>query len=266
MQDLTGKKSLRLFGEGEVLQGGEYQFKGKLRSDLLNVTYQSKKYNVPYIYSAYFGNHYEWNNNFTPVFVNQLNGSLRLKYKSFTFVPTATFTTFTDYVYFNESQLPEQASSGIVTASIGGQINTVLGGGKGEDFHIENEIIATNVSGGSSDAVRIPNLFYNGRYYWKGLLFDDKTPVEIGIDSHGRSSYFANNYVPVTQQFYLQNEFEISSYFKTDFFINMKLDKFFISLKWGHIDQPSDGGYFTTPYYPGQPKGIDMIIRWMFFD
>ena len=122
------------------------------------------------------------------------------------------------------------------------------------------------MSGGSSDAIRIPELFYNGRYFWSGLLFDDKVPFQIGADTHARSSYFANSYNPVTQQFYLQNEFEIFSYFKADLFITMRLDKFYAGIKWGHFDQAPDGGYFATPWYPGQPKNFDLIIRWTFFD
>lgn len=260
------REKFTVIGEAEVLQGGEYKFLGSLKSDLINIDYQSKRYNVPFIYGAYFGNHYEWGNNFTPVFANQLSGSLKLGYKSFTFIPKASFTALTDHVFFNEEQLPTQASAGIAIASIGGEVNAAFIGGKGEGLFLENELVATNVSGGSADAIRIPDLFYNGRYYWRGLLFGDNIPVEIGVDAHARSSYFANAYLPVTQQFYVQNEFENFGYFKTDFFINMRLDKFYIALKWAHFDQPADSGYFTTPYYPGQPKGIDLIIRWTFFD
>lgn len=260
------KEKFVVIGEGEILQGGEYQLKGKLSSDVLNVDYQSKKYNVPFIYGAYFGNHYEWSNSFSPVFVNQLSGSLKLKYKSFTFRPKASFTAYTDYVYFDEDQMPSQAPNGIAIASIGGHIDAGFVGKKGEGFYLENEVIATNVSGGSADVVRIPQLFYNGRYFWRGKLFGDNIPVEIGIDAHARSAYFANSYLPVTQQFYLQNEFEIPGYYKADFFLNMRLDKFFVGVKWGHFDQPSDGGFFSTPYYPGLPKGFDLMIRWMFFD
>ena len=122
------------------------------------------------------------------------------------------------------------------------------------------------MSGGAAEVMRIPELFYNGRYYWRGKLFGDNIPVEIGVDAHARSSYFANSYLPVTQQFHLQNEFEIPGYYRADLFLNMRLDKFFVAVKWGHVDQPSDGGYFSTPYYPGLPKGFDLMIRWMFFD
>ncbi|MDE0472860.1 MAG: hypothetical protein OXH57_13075, partial [Ekhidna sp.] len=71
---------------------------------------------------------------------------------------------------------------------------------------------------------------------------------------------------PELQQFYLQDELRIPGYYKADLFINMRLDKFLLSVKWTHIDQPSDNGYFASPFYPGQPRVIDLIFRWMFFD
>ncbi len=263
---LNWKEKFKVVGEGAFLQGGEYQFKGQLSSDLINVTYQSMKYNVPFIYTNYFGNHYQWTNSFTPVFVNRIQGDLKVKLKAFTFVPKVSFTAYNDFVFFDENKLPAQASSGIAIASAGGEINFGVENKKGEGFFIENEVMATNVSGGSANAIRIPEIFYNGRYYWSGLLFGDKIPVQVGLDTHARSTYFANGYEALTQQFYLQDELEITGYFKADFFFNMQLDKFFIGMKWQYFNQPADSGYFATPYFPGQPSTLDLIVKWSFFD
>ncbi|MEP5613603.1 MAG: putative porin [Cyclobacteriaceae bacterium] len=260
------KEKFRVIGEAEVMQTGEYLFGGALESNLINLKYTSKSYRVPIIYENYFGNHYEWNNNFSPVFVNKLDGSIKLSYKAFSFIPKVSLTAYNDFVYFNQSQEPVQASDGIAVATIGGEINTVIRGRKDEGFHIQNEVLVTNVSGGSADAIRIPELFYNGRYYWAGWVFKDKIPVQMGVDLHARSSYFANDYNPVNQQFFLQDDFEISSYFKADLFLTMRVDKFYVGIKWSHFNQPPDNGYFVTPYYPGQPKNFDLLIRWTFFD
>ncbi len=260
------KEKFKVIGEAEVLQTGEYLFSGSLLSDLVNLKYISKSYRVPILYEDYFGNHYEWNNDFSPVFVNKLDGSLRLTYKAFTLIPKVSLTAYNDFIYFGRNQEPIQASDGIAIATIGGEINTVIGNPDGEGFHIENEVLATDVSGGSADAVRIPEVFYNGRYYWKGNLFNDAIPIQVGVDAHARTSYFANAYSPVLQQYYLQDEFEIPGYFKADLFFTMQVDKFYVGIKWGYFNQPPDEGYFVTPYYPGQPKNFDLMIRWTFFD
>lgn len=263
---LNWNKKFNLLSEGALLQGGEYRLTGILSSKVINISYETMRYHVPFIYNHYSGNHYEWANDFTPAFVNRISGDMQLEYKAFTFIPKAVFSAYNHFLYFDESQIPKQASSGILSTSIGGEIHLKLSNTKGEGLHLENEVMATNISGGAADFMRIPELFYNGRYYWRGLMAGDLIPIEIGIDAHARSSYFANAFNPVTQQFYLQNELETSGYYKADLFFNMRLDKFYFGFKWVHIDQPSDGGYFATPYYPGQPRTIDLMIRWRFYD
>lgn len=252
-------------GNAEFLVGGEYKFGGSITSDLLKVNYTSVKSKVPFIYSDYFGNHHEWHNNFSSVFTNKLEGQLNLDFSFIEVRPKLSFTAHNNFIYFNQDIEPVQ-STDVVISSFGGDFNLRFKNDKKEGWHLENEIVGSNVSGGASAGVRIPDLFYNGRYFWSGNWFDDLVPVEVGIDAHARSSYFANAYAPEIQQFYLQDDQEVFGYIATDLFVNMKVDKFFFALKWTHFNQPQDDGYFATPNYPGQRKVIDLVIRWMFFD
>lgn len=260
------KEKFKVIGNAEYLVGGEYKFGGNLSSDLINVSYTSMRFAVPFIYKDYFGNHHEWHNNFDPVFSNKLDGQLNLKFKSLEINPKVSLTAYNNFVYFDQNIDPVQASDGVLISSFGGDVNFRIFNEKGEGWHLENEVLATNVSGGASNSIRVPDLFYNARYFWRGNWFSDKVPVEFGVDAHARTSYFANAYAPEIQQFYLQDNQEIFGYVAADLFVNMKVDKFFFALKWTHFNQPQDDGYFVTPNYPGQRKVIDLTIRWMFFD
>jgi len=261
------KDKFAINASGEYLaDGGFYTLGGAISSDLVNLEYRTSKSDVPVIYDSYFGNHHEWANSFDAVFFNQLKGDLNLNFKGIEFKPKMELTTVQNHLYFDQQRQPDQLEKAILSTSIGAQLNFRFLNKKGEGWHLENEGTFTEVTGDRADVVRIPQIFYNGRLFWRGNWFKDLVPIEIGLDTHARSSYFSNNYAPETQQFYIQDEFEIPGYYKADFFVNMRLDKFFFSLKWTHIDQPSDGGYFTTPYYPGQPRSLDLIVKWMFFD
>ena len=260
------RDKFNVVGNGEYLVGGEYTLGGSLNSELINLSYQTTKFNVPFIYEDYFGNHHEWSNSFSPVFTNTLKGTIKLKYKFVEVVPSANFTTYQNFVYFDENRQASQTSGTSIIGTIGGNLNLRFLNEKGEGWHLENEVLATKVTGGDAGVFRIPPIFYNGRIFWRGNWFKDKVPIEVGVDSHARSAYFANNFAPELQQFYLQNEFQIPGYYKADIFVNMRLDKFLFSFKWTHFDQPTDGGYFASPYYPGQPRAIDLVVKWMFFD
>ncbi|MEQ8627715.1 MAG: putative porin [Ekhidna sp.] len=260
------KEKFAVTANAEYLVGGEYQFGGNISSDLINVSYKSMKFAVPFIYSDYFGNHHEWHNDFKQVFTNKLDGQINLDFKSFEIRPKVSLTSYNNFIYLDQGIEPQQASDPVLISSFGGDFNLRFFNDKQEGWHLENEILATNVSGGASSFVRVPDLYFNGRFFWRGKWFNDLIPVEFGVDAHARSSYFANAYAPEIQQFYLQEDQEIFGYAAADLFINMKVDKFFFAIKWTHFNQPQDDGYFVTPNYPGQPKVIDLIVRWMFFD
>jgi hypothetical protein len=260
------RDKLSISANGEFLVGGEYQLRGDLKSKLINIDYLTMKYNVPFIYSNYFGNHFEWSNAFDPVFVNKVSGDFEVNSKRFEIRPKVSVTSYGGLLYFGRDREPTQANGTTLIGTAGGDFNIRLISKKGEGVHFENEVIASSVTGSSADDVRLPPILYNGRHYFKGDLFNDKVPVETGVAITARNAYFANAYDPVTQQFYVQDEQDIFGYWKTDLFFNMRLTNFFFSLKWNYFNQPDDGGYFSTPFYPSEESSIDLIIRWLFFD
>lgn len=262
------KEKFAVSGNAEYLIGGDYQLKGNLESDLLRVSYTSMKSQVPFVYSSYSGNHHRWQNNFSSVFTNDLDAQLNLLFKSFELKPRVKLTTYKNFLYFDKQVEARQASDEILISSVGGDFNLRILNEKNEGWNLENEVLATKVSGsgGAADFIRIPAIFYNGRFFWRGEWFGDLVPVEVGVSAHGRTAYYANAYAPEIQQFYLQDDTKIFGYVAADLFINMQIDKFFLMLKWTHFNQPQDDGYFVTPNYPGQRKVIDIGVKWMFFD
>ena len=129
---------------------------------------------------------------------------------TFNLYPKISLTTYSKYVYFDEDKMPNVAPDANLISQLGGEIKLFLATNKNLNygFHFENEVIFTEVSGGQSDVFRIPTTFLNMKAYWKGSWFNHSIPVQIGIDVHHKSAYYANAYDPVTQQFYLQNEEE----------------------------------------------------------
>ncbi len=88
-----------------------------------------------------------------------------------------------------------------------------------------------------------------------------------------QDDFYADVYMPATQQFYLQDiqntqsRFLVPSYPLIDAFITADIKSFNIFVKMAHVNQgfPADG-YFTTPIYLGQPRNLTFGLRWMFFD
>lgn len=248
---------------GEFLTGGNFMVDGSFESPWLDAGFKSRKYLPSYLVSDYFGNHYEWHNTFPSTFSQSFDGRLKFKLGAFELFPSASFTTIDDYIYFNTNKLPERAEGNISILSPGVDLNlTFL-----KYLHFNNNLTYTTIEGDAADKIRIPEIHVNSKLYFENLIFDKVMWAQIGLDMHWQSSYFAMDYDPVTQQFFLQNDFEIPSYLIADLFISFKVKRVRWFFKMTNVLQNIEAeGYFATPYYTGQKRILDFGINWMFFD
>ncbi|MEM8895875.1 MAG: putative porin [Bacteroidota bacterium] len=251
-----------LDGHFEYLQGGNYRFIGILNNPLFEVSYQSSRYVPTFLQSDYFGNHYEWHNDFQSTFANQINGRLKLNFDFGTIQPKISLSTIDNYVYFGLDRIPAQATDGLLISSYGADVHVHLN----NTVHLTVDARYTVVGGEAKSLYRVPELFMNGKLYYEGKWFNNFMPVQVGINFYQRSAYFANDYDPITQQFFLQDDYLLENYLAADLFFNLRVDKVRIFAKMTHINQPGNDGYQVTPFYPGQPSVFDLGIRWLFFD
>jgi hypothetical protein len=252
----------------EYLQTGEYKLIGRLNSELIFGSYSSVRAKAPIFYERYFGNHKEWSEGLDATFSNEITGGVSIKTKYFNLRPTARISTMNKFIYLDQEQLPQQSSAvGILTA-IGGDFDFKFRTNReyNEAIHFENEVYLTSVSGGASSNLRVPPVFYNGRLFWRGAWFKKTMQVEFGLDVHAKSGYYAMDYSPNLQHYFLQDDFKIESYYTAAFFCNMQVNNVRVFVKFIHVNQQNDDGYFITPYYPGEQGMFDMGVSWMFYD
>lgn len=252
----------------EFLQTGEYKLIGKLNSDLIFGSYSSVRAKAPIFYERYFGNHHEWSQGLDPTFTNEIKGGVKLKTKYFELKPQARILSMNDFIYLDQDKSPQQSSAVGILTSLGGDFNLKIPTNREykEAIHFENEFYLTNLSGGASSNLRVPPVFYNGRLFWRGAWFKKTMNVEVGLDIHARTQYYAMDYSPNLQHFYLQDNFRIDSYYTADAFCNMQVNNVRVFVKWMHVNQQNDDGYFVTPYYPGEPRVFELGVNWMFYD
>ncbi|MEQ8582945.1 MAG: putative porin [Marinoscillum sp.] len=262
------KDQFNIEAKGELMQSGEYQLTGQLNSDFLFGSYKSVRYKPAFIYEKYFGNHHEWNQTFASAFSNEITAGLQVDLGFLKIRPLGRLLSLDKFFYFDENKTAQQSSDVAIMASLGGDFNFKLYTNKAlkEAFHLENEVYYTSISGGGADNMVVPQFFYNGRFFWRGYWFKDTMGVEVGIDVHAKSQYYAMGYAPELQQFHLQREFLIEQFYTADLFLSMKINNLRAFVKMTNINQQSNDGYFVTPYYPGQSQVMDFGVRWMFFD
>lgn len=249
---------------GALMLDGNYRFGGTYYMKFLEVEYWRTSNKPSVIEQNYFGNHYEWHNQFKSTKSDYLKGSITLNYKGIKFKPSFSLSNIQDHIYYNTDKMPAQASGSARILSPGIIFNFRLL----KKLFFESELIYTNISGDGEavNSFRIPEWFANGKLYFSGPLFNSALYLEAGVQLHYKSAYYAYGYAPSIQQFYIQDDFLIPSHTVADLFVDFQIATFTMFVKYVYVNQKKLGGYFTAPDYIGQRSTFDIGVRWMFFN
>ncbi|MBR9774874.1 MAG: putative porin [Cytophagales bacterium] len=250
--------------EGEYLIPDGYRVKGLFKSPFLDVSYTKALYKPNMMQQQYSGNHYKWDNDFESTGVDQIKGTLKGDFKNYKIRPNITINRVNNYIFYNQEMVPEQISEEAFMVIPGLETHLVFAG----KFHWQSEAYYTLITGGAADKFRIPELFVNTRIFFDGPLFDDHVYVQLGVEGRYRSDNYAPAYMPATQQFYLQDNFNVYAYPVADAFLNFRINRTRVLFRYNHLNagQMSNEGYFVTPDFTGLKGTLDLGISWYFFD
>ncbi len=260
--DFDSAQNIR--ASGEYILGGFYRFGGSYFNKFFTVEYWRTQSRPAIIEDTYFGNHFEWSNNFATPTSDVLKGSLIYRNKFMRIEPLASVTNLANNIYYDYDLTPSQAEGSAQILTFGLNLDLTLA----KKIFWKNEAIYTQITGDAEavNALRIPEIFVNSKLYYGGFLFQNKIYVMLGVDTNYKSEYFASAYNPVLQQFYLQDDFLVPKYLLVNGFIEFQIEYFSMFLKMEHLNQGQGQGYFTFPYYRGQPRIFDIGVRWLFFN
>jgi len=257
---------------GEYMQGGNFKLGGSIQNNWFFANGITSQSEPSYVHQAYRGSHDVWVNDFDPTLFTKLEAGLNVELGPVKLKPSVSNTLLGNYIYFKETPadtlgiqtvLPEQALSdiNILAPSLGVEVRFL------KNFKFKSTVIASNVSGGSADAVNLPDIYARGQLVYEDISFEGNLEWRLGFDAYWKSTYFANGYDPAAMQFYLQNNFEVEAFPLIDFFLDAKINRGRFFLKLNNIYEIfSETGYFATPEYPGQTTIFDFGFDWSFYD
>ena len=250
--------------EGEYLVPGAFRLQGLFVSPWLEASYTKALYKPTSMQMMYYGNHHQWQNDFSNIGVDQIKGVLKLDFPSWSFRPNLTANRINNYIFFNENQQATQASEEAFMVIPGLNFSFNIS----KKFYWEADVFYTAITGDGANNFRIPELVANSRIYYDSPMFRENLYIQIGLEGRYRSDNFADNYNPAMQQFFLQNEFNVFAYPVIDLFINARIKRTRILFRFNHlnINSMSEPGYFVTPYFTGLKRVMDLGVSWPLFD
>ena len=249
----------QLTAELEYQVGGGYRLQGQLDSKLLTVGYSSLFVNPTLLQERFQSPIFFWRNNFSLRGYNHAFGRLNLRYKQIRIEPVVDYYLLSNYIYFDEKAAPQQVNGSFSVLRTGVGYNFQLG-----KFTVSGLGYYTVQS--RTDVLRTPPLFVNTKLQYE-FLYAKVLYIQAGVDLHYKSAYYADAYMPVTQQFYLQNRQQVEGYVLADLYANLRVNRTRLFVKLTHANQGLfQPGYFVAPDYLQMRRGFAFGVDWYLFD
>ena len=255
----------RLTAEAELGAGGSYRFQGQVESKfltaggsyvnveptLLQERFQSKVYLWP---DASKGLQPLTKRNYLHAY-----GQLNVRYRNLRLQPGLDYFLLKNYVYFDAQGVVQQEKSPISVVRPGLGYHLQLG-----KFLVSGQAYYTHQIG--PDVLRMPPFFVNTRIQYE-FLYAKVLYIQTGVDLHYKSPYYADAYMPLTQQFYLQDRRKVEGYVLADLYANLRVNRTRLFIKLTHANQGFvQPGYFVAPDYLQIRRGFAFGVDWYLFD
>lgn len=208
----------------------------------------------------YRSNNYIWNNNFNPEAVQKLHYGVRWKQSS---QISVTNSRHDGYIYYSANGSPVQATDPVNVF----QVDVIQNFTLWNFLHQDNRVVYQQVLGDASETLPLPEIVTRNSLYFEFNLFKNALEVLAGAEVKYFTSYYSPSYSPAIGDFYVADEREIGNYPVADLFLNFKLRKAQIFVKYQHLNQGYSGfDFYAAPFYPFPDRSLRVGITWRFFN
>ncbi|GAB3544538.1 putative porin [Spirosoma fluminis] len=245
--------------EAEYQVGGGFRLQGQFDSKFLTAGYTAMLVQPTLLQERYQSMIYFWRNDFKLRGYNYAYGKLNLRYKKLRIEPGIDYYLLSNYTYFDTNAVARQASGSFSVLRTGLGYHLQLG-----KFLVSGQAYYTVQS--RSDILRTPPFFMNTRLQYE-FLYAKVLYIQAGIDLHYKSPYYADAYMPVTQQFHLQNRQRVEGYVLADLYANLRVNRTRLFVKLTHANEGVFApGYFVAPDFLQMRRGFAFGVDWYLFD
>ena len=241
---------------------GDYYVKNEtainIKNNLFFLKLGIKQRHPDFIHSKFCSNQFDWHNDFKSVRTQKVE--IEYQNQKLGTATSVTYGSEMNSIFWNYSARPSQFlnSSNVIQVNFRQKF-------KVKNFRLRVNSIYQIVQKGN--LYNIPKLLLYGALYYEDFFFKESTFSQVGFDIYYQSVYYGDYYMPLTRQFYLQNEKQIGDYPYLDFFIKFKVDKARFFFKIAHLNSGLMGNkYYTVPGYPMRDRSFQIGVNWRFLD
>lgn len=208
---------------------------------------------------------YNWSSNFENEKISILKAETDNKWLE----ASVQLTNLKDHLYFyNTTQniaslvvKPFQYNKSIqyITAEIAKEL-------KYKNWALDNRIKFQEVQQ-DDKILNLPNLVLRNTLYYTNSVFKKAMLLQTGITVNYFSEYYADDYVAVLGDFFVQDQTKVGGFPVLDFFVNARVQQCRIYLKAEHVNAlfTNKVNYYNAPNTPFRDFHVRFGLEWNFF-
>lgn len=231
---------------GEFRAEADVETSVKIAGRLTTLTAEGyiKNLKPKFLEQQYHSKYFWWNNDFSDTRRVYVGG--KLFFPSTKTTLSAGLENIQNFIFFDKNMLPSQEGDNIQVVSA--RIDQDL---KAGIFNWNNSVVYQTSS--NQEAVPVPTLSAYSNIFLKTKIVNELT-IQLGLDAHYHTKYYAPGYEPALLQFYNQREKKIGDYPIVTGYINMHLKQTRFFLMFYNIaEYVLKPNYFSLPNYPLNP-------------
>lgn len=240
---------------------GDYQIDGvaSYRFKRLNFIgrFLSHKVEPTFMQHEFRSNAIQWENNFSKINVNQLQGSISTRYTNHNIKVDIIAENTNGLIYYHDENKIAQYDDNLTW------LRTVISHHFLRD-NFGSDLNLTIQQSSNQEVLPRPKAAISGNFYTKFKLFQKNLRVQLGVRSFWFSSFYTPRYNPYTRAWHNTNE-QFESTPPIQVYTNAKVKSFCFGIEFFHAQQGLMGeDYYSSPGYPMMPRNLRLNIRWDF--
>jgi hypothetical protein len=251
-----------LRGKAEYILDGNYQIEANLQTKWGRAGASSASYQADPMWLFNNSPVFYWNKSNKDMTISKAYMEPKITIKDIAvFQPFAEIYAIDNYIYYNRLARASYLNGKLVYALSGLKFDVKI-----SNFR-QIGLYQYTLDDSKTGTIRMPQHFINYQIFWEKRVFNKILFLQTGFDFHWNSGYYADGFMPLTQQFYIQDKQKVGDYLQCALFINARLKKTNLFCKVTNVTQGLFGkGYFYTPDYMGQPRQLEFGLLWQLFD
>lgn len=248
---------------------GDYSHKAQLsyQPDTLwsfDASVQFKGWRPDFLQYYYFGNHQFWHNRqLETTHANKLGAKLNRQLKKYLQLEAdAQAYSLNNYIYWNQEARPTQYTQrlSLIQASIKSRLKLGV-------FNWENSLLWQSTN---QEILALPVWLTQQSIYAEGFMFKQALFLRFGADVCFSSTWKAPVYVPELMLFRNQgnNEsFLLGAYPWVNIYASGRIKTVTFFVMFQHLNMGlGRNDYYSSPFYPAQPRALRFGLRWKMYE